>query len=245
MPASSNFNKAIREAHNSPIVGSNVLQKALPYVGGAMILTSLGILFGITLIYTNPSLFKPIYFDNLIVEISLFFVAKRASNNSNNSRSLILLILFSLLTGFALSGIVGLVIGTNGMGSVGTAALATGIIFLIASYTVHTISNSVRQALSRVVSLGLIGLLIAFFIQFIGGFFAPGVFGRSVFDFINAGFGTALFVIISFLDFYTMPRKYSDKNYLVGALSMYLTYTNLILYTLRFMVPLQGVKRKV
>ena len=33
MPASSNFNQAIREAQTSSIVGPNVVQKALPYVG--------------------------------------------------------------------------------------------------------------------------------------------------------------------------------------------------------------------
>ena len=33
MPASSNFNQAIREAQSSSIVGPNVVQKALPYVG--------------------------------------------------------------------------------------------------------------------------------------------------------------------------------------------------------------------
>jgi len=32
MPASSNFNQAIREAQASTIVGHNVVQKAIPYV---------------------------------------------------------------------------------------------------------------------------------------------------------------------------------------------------------------------
>ena len=56
MPASSNFNQAIREAQSSSIVGPNVVQKALPYVGGGMVLTSLGVLAGVSLIATNPSL---------------------------------------------------------------------------------------------------------------------------------------------------------------------------------------------
>ena len=54
MPASSNFNQAIREAQTSSIVGPNVVQKALPYVGGGMVLTSLGVLAGVSLIATNP-----------------------------------------------------------------------------------------------------------------------------------------------------------------------------------------------
>ena len=60
MPASSNFNQAIREAQSSSIVGPNVVQKALPYVGGGMVLTSLGVLAGVSLIATNPGLFQPL-----------------------------------------------------------------------------------------------------------------------------------------------------------------------------------------
>ena len=34
MPASSNFQQAIREAQSGSLVGPNVVNKALPYVGG-------------------------------------------------------------------------------------------------------------------------------------------------------------------------------------------------------------------
>ena len=164
----------------------------------------------------------------LIAELILFFIATSAANNANNAKALPLLTGFSLLTGFTLSGIVALAIGTIGIGSVGTAALATGITFVIASYTGQRMSDSVGQALSGVVGLGLIGLLIAMFVQLIGGFFAPGVFGGSGLELIIAGFGTVLFVAMSFVDFYTMPRRYNDDQYLAGALGMYLTYINLI-----------------
>ena len=150
MPASSNFNQAIREAQTSSIVGPNVVQKALPYVGGGMVLTSLGVLAGVSLIATNPSLFQPLSIVALIAELILFFIATSAANNANNAKALPLLTGFSLLTGFTLSGIVALAIGTIGIGSVGTAALATGITFVIASYTGQRMSDSVGQALSGV-----------------------------------------------------------------------------------------------
>ena len=244
MPASSNFNQAIREAQTSSIVGPNVVQKALPYVGGGMVLTSLGVLAGVSLIATNPGLFQPLSIVALIAELILFFIATSAANNANNSKALPLLTTFSLLTGFTLSGIVALAIGTIGIGSVGTAALATGITFVIASYTGQRMSDSVGQALSGVVGLGLIGLLIAMFVQLIGGFFAPGVFGGSGLELIIAGFGTVLFVAMSFVDFYTMPRRYNDEQYLAGALGMYLTYINLFVFILRLMIALQGGGRR-
>ena len=66
MPASSNFNQAIREAQTSSIVGPNVVQKALPYVGGGMVLTSLGVLAGVSLIATNKSWSFPASFNSCI-----------------------------------------------------------------------------------------------------------------------------------------------------------------------------------
>ena len=61
---------------------------------------------------------------------------------------------------------------------------------------------------------------------------------------IIAGFGTVLFVAMSFVDFYTMPRRYSDDQYLAGALGMYLTYINLFVFILRLMIALQGGGRR-
>ena len=51
-------------------------------------------------------------------------------------------------------------------------------------------SDSVSQTLIRAIGLGLIRLL-AMFVQLIGGFFAPGVFGGSGLELIIAGFGTS------------------------------------------------------
>ena len=142
---------------------------------------------------------------------------------------------YSLLTGFTLSGIIAYAALSIGLGSIATAALATGITFVIASYTGQRMSDNVGQALQGVVGLGLLGLIIAMVVQFIGGLFSPA-FGGSGFELLIAGFGTVLFVAMSFVDFYTMPRRYSDDQYLAGALGMYLTYINLFVFILRLTV---------
>merc|ERR1712230_293609 len=111
-------------------------------------------------------------------------------------------------------------------GSVGTAAIATGFTFVIASIMGRRMSDSVGQALGGVVTLGIIGLVIAMVVQLIGGIFAPQMFHGGGFELMIAGFGTVLFVGAAFLDFYTMPRTYNDEQFLAGALGMYLTYIN-------------------
>ena len=241
MPASSNFNQAIREAQTRAIVGPNVVQKALPYVGGGMALTSFGALGGLTL--SQSPIYGPLFMVAIIAQLVLFFVASSAANNANNTKALPLLATYSLLTGFTLSGIISYAAVTIGVGSIATAALATGITFIIASYTGQRMSDNVGQALSGVVSLGLIGLVIAMVVQIFGSFFLGGGMPQSL-ELMIAGFGTVLFVGMSFVDFYTMPRRYTDDQYLAGALGMYLTYINLFVFILRLMIALNGGGRR-
>ncbi len=244
MPASSNFQQAIREAQSGALVGPNVVNKALPYVGGGMVLTAGGVIGGLSLQVASPGLFMPLFWVALIGNFILFFVAQNVALKANNTTALPLLSAYSLLTGYTLSGIVAIAIGTAGIGAVGTAALATGITFAIASAVGRNMSDSVGQALSGVVGLGLIGLIIAMLVQIVGGIFAPGMFGGSGFELMIAGFGTVLFVGAAFVDFYTMPRTYRDDQYLAGALGMYLTYINLFIFILRLMIALQGGGRR-
>ncbi|MCX5944113.1 MAG: Bax inhibitor-1 family protein [Cyanobacteria bacterium] len=243
MPASSNFQQAIREAQSSALVGPNVVSKALPYVGGGMVLTAGGVMGGLTLMASSPTLFMPLFWVALIGNFILFFVAQNVAMKGNNSAALPLLAAYSLLTGYTLSGIVAMAIGTAGIGAIGTAALATGITFVIASFVGRRMSDSVGQSLTAVVGLGIVGLLIAMVVQLVGSIFVPG-FGMGGFELMIAGFGTVLFVGAAFVDFYTMPRTYNDDQYLAGALGMYLTYINLFIFILRLIIALNGGSRR-
>ncbi|MEC9452291.1 MAG: Bax inhibitor-1 family protein, partial [Cyanobacteriota bacterium] len=239
MPASSNFQEAIREAQSSALVGPNVVNKALPYVGGGMVLTAGGVLGGISMAQTMGPSFYTLSMVAIIPWFILFFVAQNAAKKGNNATALPLLATFSLLTGFTLTGLVLQAVAVAGAASIGIAALATGLTFAIASVVGRRMSDSVGQALSGVVGLGLIGLIIAMVVQLIGSIFAPQVFAIGTFELMIAGFGTVLFVGMAFVDFYTMPRTYTDDQYLSGALGMYLTYINLFIFILRLIIAIQ------
>ena len=243
MPASSNFREAIRDAQSSALVGPNVVNRALPYVGGGMVLTSVGVLGGLSMIATP--IFMPLFWVALIGNFVLFFVAQNVALKGNNATALPLLAVYSLVTGFTLSGLVSMAISSPaGVGGVAIAALATGITFVIASVVGRRMSDSVGQALTAVVGLGIVGLLIAMLVQFIGGIFAPGMFMGGGFELMIAGFGTVIFIGAAFVDFYTMPRTYNDDQYLAGALGMYLTYVNLFIFILRLIIALNGGGRR-
>ena len=244
MPASSNFQQAIQEAQRGALVGPNVVNKALPYVGGGMVLTAVGTFAGMTMLAAKSALFMPLFWVAQIGNFILFFVAQNVAMKGNNATALPLLATYSLITGFTLSGIVAYALSVAGVGAIGTATLATGITFVVASVMGRRMSDNVGQALSAVVGLGILGLVIAMFVQIIGSFFAPGVFAAGGFELMIAGFGTVLFVGAAFVDFYTMPRTYSDDQYLAGALGMYLTYINLFIFILRLIIALQGGGRR-
>ena len=106
MPASSNFQEAIREAQSSALVGPNVVNKALPYVGGGMVLTSIGVIGGLSMMATP--LFMPLFWVAVIGNLVLFFVAQNVALKGNNATALPLLSIYSLITGFTLSGLVAL-----------------------------------------------------------------------------------------------------------------------------------------
>ena len=241
MPARSNFQEAIREAQSGALIGPNVVNKALPYVGGGMVLTAVGVVGGLAMI--GSPIFMPLFWVSLIGNFILFFVAQNAAMKGNNGTALPILATYSLITGFTLSGIVAMAIGTAGIGAISTAALATGITFVIASVVGRNMSDNLGQALSGVVGLGIVGLLIAMVVQLVGGIFIPG-FGGNGFELMIAGFGTVLFVGAAVVDFYTMPRTYNDDQYLAGALGMYLTYINLFIFILRLIIALQGGGRR-
>jgi FtsH-binding integral membrane protein len=244
MPASSNFQQAIREAQYGGLVGPNVVNKALPYVGGGMVLTAAGVIGGLGLMASNAALFMPLFWVALIGNFILFFIAQNVATRGDNATALPLLTAYSLLTGFTLSGIVSYAVTTAGIGAVATAALATGITFVVASFTGRRMSDNVGQALSSVVGLGILGLVIAMLVQVVGSIFAPGIFASGGFELLIAGLGTVLFVGAAFVDFYTMPRTYGDNQYLAGALGMYLTYINLFVFVLRLIIAMQGGGRR-
>ena len=244
MPASSNFQDAIREAQSSALVGPNVVNRALPYVGGGMVLTAGGVLAGLTMIASKSPLYMPLFWVALIGNLILFFVAQNVANQGKNATALPLLATYSLITGFTLSGLVNYAQVVGGNAAIGTAVLATGLTFVVASITGRRMSDSVGQALTGVVGLGIFGLLLAMVVQILGGIFAPGIFHGTGFELMIAGFGTVIFVGAAFVDFYTMPRTYSDDQYLAGALGMYLTYINLFIFILRLIIALNGGGRR-
>jgi FtsH-binding integral membrane protein len=242
MPASSNFQQAIREAQSSALVGPNVVNKALPYVGGGMVLTSLGVLGGLTLIATP--IFMPLFWVALIGNLILFFVAQNVAMKGNNATALPLLAVYSLITGFTLSGLVAFAGAVAGVGAGWYCRVSDRdhVCDRLGRWSSHE-----RQRRPGPIGCRWSRVDRPDFgdgRQFVGGIFAPAMFHGTSFELMIAGFGTVLFVGAAFVDFYTMPRAYRDDQYLAGALSMYLTYINLFIFILRLIIVLNGGGRR-
>ncbi len=238
MATTSDFRQAIEKAKNRALVGPNVIDKALPYLGGGLVLTAVGVYGGLGIIQSNPSLFMSTFWLAIIAECILFFIASGVADRGNNANALPLLALYSTLSGYTLSGIVFVALGTEGVGfnGVALAALSCGITFVIARNIGTNLSEEDGLALGTTIRLGMVALLVVLLLQLVLSFF--GIYTPSWLEVGISGFGVLLFVGASVVDFYVLPRAYRDDQYLSVALSMYLTYINLFIFILRLLIAL-------
>lgn len=238
MSNTSNFREAVNQAKNQALIGPNVIANALPYVGGGLVLTAVGTYGGLYVRANNPGLFFPTFIAAFVLELVLFFVAQNVAQKGNNQVALPLLAAYSLLSGYTLSGIVAVAMGTRGVGiaGIGFAALGCGVTFIGARQIGSNMSESDGMALSKTIYLGLIALVVVMLTQVIFRFF--GIYTPTWLEIGISGIGVLLFVGSAVVDFYILPRAYEDRQYLSAALSMYLTYINLFIFILRLLIAL-------
>ncbi|KAM3114403.1 Bax inhibitor-1/YccA family protein [Phormidesmis sp. 146-33] len=240
MSNTSNFRQAIRDAKGQALVGPNVIANALPWLGGGLMLTALGTYGGLTVIANNPQIFMPTFIGAVILELILFFVASSVAQKGNNSVALPLLATYSLLSGYTLSGLVFLALQTSGVGiaGVGFAALGCGVTFIAAKPIGSNLSEKDGMALSKTIQLGIIALCVVLLGQFLLSVF--GIYTPGFLEVAISAIGVLLFVGSAVVDFFILPRTYTDEQYLPAALSMYLTYINLFVFILRLLIAING-----
>lgn len=240
MSNTSNFRQAIREAKGQALLGPNVIANALPYLGGGLILTALGTYGGLGVINARPDLFMPTFIGAIIAELVLFFIARGVAEKGENSTALPLLALYSLLSGYTLSGLVFVALSTSGVGipGIGIAAAGCGVTFIVGRNIGSNLSESDGLALAQTVRLGVIALLVVLLAQL--GLTLFGVYTPGWLEIAISGIGVALFVGSAVVDFYILPRAYRNDQYLPAALSMYLTYINLFVFILRLLIALNS-----
>jgi uncharacterized protein len=240
MSNTSNFRQAMNQAKNHALVGPNVIANALPYVGGGLVLTAVGTYAGLYVRSNNPGLFLPTFIAAFVLEIVLFFIAQNVAEKANNQLALPLLTAYSLFSGYTLSGIVAIALGSSGVGiaGIGFAALGCGVTFIAARQVGSNMSESDGMALSKTIYLGLIALVVVILAQVIFRFF--GIYTPTWLEIGISGIGVLLFIGSAVVDFFILPRAYRDEQYLSAALSMYLTYINLFVFILRLLIAITG-----
>jgi uncharacterized protein len=236
----SNFKEAVRQAKQNALVGPNVIQNALPFVGGGLVLTAFGAWGGLGVLQSSPALFMPTFIVAFIAEIALFFIAQGVAARGNNKVALPLLATYSLLSGYTLAMLLNLALRTNGVGitGLGIAALSCGVTFIAARSIGSNLSEEDGFALTKTIQLGIIALVVVMFGQIILSLFMQTV--PQWWDIAISGIGVLLFVGAAVVDFFILPRTYKDEEYLPAALSMYLTYVNLFVFILRLLIALNS-----
>lgn len=240
MSNTSNFREAIRDAQNQSLIGPNVIANALPFVGGGLILTAVGTFGGLNVLRTNPGIFMPTFLVAMVAQIALFFFAQNVASKGNNTVALPMLATYGLLSGYTLSGLVSVALQSSGVGiqGVGFAAFACGLTFIAARPIGSNLSEEDGMALSKTVQLGIMALVVVIVGQFVLSFF--GVYAPNFLEIAISAIGVLLFVGAAVVDFFVLPRTYTDDQALPAALSMYLTYINLFVFILRLLIAING-----
>lgn len=240
MSNSSNFRQAMAQAKGKALVGPEVIANALPYLGGGLVLTALGTYGGLGVINSRPDLFMPTFWVAMIAEIALFFVARGIAEKGDNNTALPLLAVYSLLSGYTLSGLVFVALGTAGVGiqGVGIAALGCGATFIVGRNIGSNLSDEDGLALTQTIRLGITALFVVLVGQLLFTLF--GVYTPSWLEIAISGLGVLLFAGSAVVDFYILPRAYRNDQYIPAALSMYLTYINLFVFILRLLIAING-----
>jgi hypothetical protein len=236
MANTSNFREAIRKNRGQSIIGPNVIANALPFVGGGLILTAVGVYGGLGVFTNYPNLFMPTFIGALVLELVLFFVARGIAEKGNNAVALPLLATYSLLSGYTLTGLIAVALATPGVGmmGIGIAALGCGVTFIAARPIGSNLSEEDGFALTKTIGIAVLGLLVVLVGQLLFSIF--GVFTPTWLEIAISAFGTLLFMGVAVVDFFILPRTYKDEQYLPAALSMYLTYINLFIFILRLII---------
>ena len=240
MSNTSNFKEAVRQAKQNALVGPNVIQNALPFVGGGLVLTAFGAWGGLGVLQSNPALFMPTFIVAFIAEIALFFIAQGVAARGNNKVALPLLATYSLLSGYTLAMLLNLALRTNDVGitGLGIAALSCGVTFIAARSIGSNLTEQDGFALTKTIQLGVIALVVVLLAQVGCSFF--NIYTPSWLEIAISGIGVLLFVGAAVVDFFILPRTYKDDQYLPAALSMYLTYVNLFVFILRLLIALNS-----
>jgi len=236
----SNFRQAVGEARNQAIIGPNVISNALPFVGGGLLLTALGVYGGMGVLNNYPSIFMPTTWAAIIGSLVLFFISMNVAEKGNKGVALPLLATYSLLVGYTLTGLIFVALRTPNVGiaGIGFAALGCGVTFIAGRQIGSNLSEKDGMALAKTVQLGIIALFVVLIAQLLFSFF--GIFTPTFLEVAISGIGVLLFVGAAVVDFFVLPRTYRDDQYLPAALSMYLTYINLFVFILRLLIALNS-----
>lgn len=240
MSNTSNFRKAVQDAKSQSLIGPNVIANALPWLGGGLLLTAVGTFGGLQVLQNNPQVFMPTFIGAIALELILFFVASSVAEKGNTALALPLLVTYSLLSGYTLSGLVFLALQTEGVGinGVGFAALGCGVTFIGARSIGSNLSEQDGMALTKTIQLGIIALCVVMIGQLLLSLL--GIYTPSFLEVSISAIGVLLFVGAAVVDFFILPRSYRDEQYLPAALSMYLTYINLFVFILRFLISINS-----
>lgn len=188
---------------------------------------------------TTPSLLEIIvynqfiFFGLIIAELALVIGLSALINKMSAFTATMLFMLYALMNGLTFS----VIFLVYELGSIMQVFLITGCTFAVMSFY-GFITKKDLTSWGNILSMGLIGLIIAFVVNFF-------ILKSAMFDMVISFIGVLIFVGLTAYDTWKLkqvaqntpgaPENIIQKSAIIGALKLYLDFINLMLMLLRLM----------
>jgi len=197
----------------------------------ALLSTAVGTWGGFMLMGSNPQLFTNpfVFYGAIVVELILAFTSHSWSRNLPSGYAMF--VLFTLLSGFTLVPLLALAGATGGAMFIAKALFASVSVFLAAALYGWTTQRNLL-GMGGFLMMTLFGVIILGIL----GIFFPW---NNTVELVVSGFTILLFAGFTMYDMQMIQRG-PLTNPLLAAIALYLSFINIFVSVLRFMIAMSG-----
>ena len=182
--------------------------RVMPIFGIGLLLTAAGSYIG----WGTSSLFK---IACMILSLVLIFSSRMWAYNERGNINIGVFSLFTVINGVTLTGLLQYALAVSGVSVIVQALAVTFITFSVIGVYAYTTKKDF-SGLGNILFFSLIGVIIASIVNIF--------IGSSTFNLIVSAVSVVLFSAFILYDMSNIRRTFSDRDYIVAAIALYLDF---------------------
>lgn len=206
------------------MTSSAFASRVMPVFGIGLLLTAAGSYIG----WETSSFFKIVC---SVLSLVLVFTSGLWAYNEKGNINIGIFSLFTVINGVTLTGILQYALKVSGVGIIVQALAVTFITFSVIGVFAYTTKKDF-SGLGNILFFSLIGLIIASIVNIF--------LGSSIFNLIISAVSVVLFSAFILYDMSSIRRNFSDRDYIVASIALYLDFILLFQNILQLFIGLNN-----